>query len=272
MNKIIVNKAVKRSILGHLMLCGLLGLFGTIEAATPVQHSEDTPAGHSDQVNVIEASKAYSGSKYNQEAEHEAAAAPIFPSTKSPIPHKMGPTPQKRQCYLVTWFEAARSGNRRWLTALYNNYNINVNGKNKNGYTALMESAKNGSLDCIKYLVEQKADVNTKDSKGNTALLWSAYNGYLDCVTLLVQQGANIHDKNRWGNTALLLSAQEGHVDCLKFLLQQGANIHDTNKTGNTALLLSAYSGHLDCVKFIAQQGTYTVSYTHLTLPTTSRV
>ena len=77
---------------------------------------------------------------------------------------------------------------------------------------------------------------------GNTALLWSAYNGQLDCVKFLLQQGADIHDKNENGDTALLYSAYNGHLDCLKFLVQQGADIHTRANDGNTALLLSAFS------------------------------
>ncbi|MEM9569790.1 MAG: hypothetical protein AAF900_02500, partial [Bacteroidota bacterium] len=56
----VVNKAIKRSILGHLMLCGLLGLFGTIQATEPTyiktmsgdirprykQSDEHNPPGH----------------------------------------------------------------------------------------------------------------------------------------------------------------------------------------------------------------------------------
>ena len=104
---------------------------------------------------------------------------------------------------LQKWFEVATTGNKKLLTALYNNYNINV---------------------------------NERDENGNTALLWSANNGHLDCVKFLVQQGAGIHDKNKTGNTAALLSAYSGYLDCLKYLIQQGADIYMTKMKMETQL------------------------------------
>ena len=88
-----------------------------------------------------------------------------------------------------------------------------------------------------------------------TALLLSAKKGHLDCLKLLLENKANIHHKNDLQNTALHLSAQEGHLACVKWLCQQKAVISEKNKKNKTAFHLSAIAGHLECVKYLLGQG-----------------
>ena len=156
---------------------------------------------------------------------------------------------------LAAWFTAAQAGDCALLEELYNKHSINVNASDEEGTTALMYSAANGKLDCVKYLRKQKADINTINREGNTALLLSAFNGHLPCVEYLVQEGADIHTIDKEGNTALILSAWEGHLACVKWLLQQGPDVNTTNKSGSTALMYSALSGKLDCLKYLVEQG-----------------
>ncbi|MEM9569659.1 MAG: ankyrin repeat domain-containing protein, partial [Bacteroidota bacterium] len=162
---------------------------------------------------------------------------------------------QPNRDVLQQWFEGAKAGNTKLLAALYNNYNINIDSRNESNYTALLLSAKEGQLDCVKFLVQQGADIDTTDKWSSTALLLSAQQGHIDCVQYLLQQGADINTKAKDGGTALLLSAKEGHIDCVKYLLQQGADINTKANDGGTALLWSAYRGHIDCVKYLLQQG-----------------
>ena len=84
-------------------------------------------------------------------------------------------------------------------------------------------------LEIVKY-------IHCKDKDGETALILSAQEGHLDCVKFLLQKGACIHARDNNGDTALILSAQEGHLDCVKFLLQQGANVTLKGQQNKTAL------------------------------------
>ena len=58
---------------------------------------------------------------------------------------------------------------------------VDVNGKNKGGYTALHLTAKKGHVEVAKVLLEAKADIGLASKSGKTALHYVAYyNGNLD--------------------------------------------------------------------------------------------
>ena len=42
-----------------------------------------------------------------------------------------------------------------------------------------MQAAWSGKLDCMKYLIDRKAELNDKDNKGETALMKSAFKNNL---------------------------------------------------------------------------------------------
>ena len=69
MNKIVVNKAIKRNILSHLILCWLLGLSGTIQATAPAQQLDYTLPPH----HVQPITRA---AYLNSQDEHKVAATP----------------------------------------------------------------------------------------------------------------------------------------------------------------------------------------------------
>ena len=115
------------------------------------------------------------------------AAAPTLSNQQALIPYGIA-SPQKSQPYLLEWFRAAETGDSQWLRSLYSHYNIDVNTSNEHTNTALLLSAENGHVDCVKYLLQQGADINITDEWGNTALIRSAQKGHLDCVTYLCQQ------------------------------------------------------------------------------------
>ena len=79
MNKIVVNKAIKRNI-GHLMLCGLFVLSSTIQAAAPAQQLDDTLVPHDDVQPITQ--EAY----LNSEGKHKMAAATPLPLDQLLIP------------------------------------------------------------------------------------------------------------------------------------------------------------------------------------------
>lgn len=110
---------------------------------------------------------------------------------------------------------------------------------------ALQESAKNGYLDLVEYLINKGANINDEDEY---ALQMSASNGHLDIVTLLLNNGATIHSDN---DLALRFSAANGHIEIVKLLIDKGANIRASS---DYALQWSASNGHLEVVKIIVEE------------------
>ena len=163
---------------------------------------------------------------------------------------------------------------------------VDVNGKNKGGYTALHLAAKKGHLEVAKVLVEAKADVAATSKSGKTALHYVAYyNGNLDLANLLLAAEApvNTMDKNRKSpldyaksrkNDALVelllakgartgkelraetdihYAAANGYADAVKRFIENGGDVNGGDKGGYTALQYAAYNGYIEVVRVLVE-------------------
>ena len=90
-----------------------------------------------------------------------------------------------------------------------NNYNMDINLKSKNGYTALMLASKysntESNIETVKLLLDNGADINLKNCNGNSALmLASKYlntDSNIETIKLLLDNGADIDVKNNNGTS-----------------------------------------------------------------------
>lgn len=82
---------------------------------------------------------------------------------------------------------AARAGNADTVKSLLASPNVDVNGVNADGNTALIEAARFGHDDVITALLVARADVSTKNKQGKTALMLASEGGHDECVRLLTQ-------------------------------------------------------------------------------------
>jgi len=90
---------------------------------------------------------------------------------------------------------------------------------------ALLRAASAGNADTVRtLLVSPNVDVNGVDDQGNTALILAARFGHNDVVTALLLAKADVKVKNKDGKTALMLAAEGGHDQTVAALTQAGAN------------------------------------------------
>ena len=73
------------------------------------------------------------------------------------------------------------------------------------GYTPVMESAKQGHAEAVSLLIFRGATINNTDKDGLTELHWTSYYGFLDVVNILLEHGADINAKTYRGITPLQL-------------------------------------------------------------------
>ena len=99
----------------------------------------------------------------------------------------------------------------------------NVNKRNKDGDTVLMEAVKRGNAEIVKFLIENGANVNQKNKEGETALMVASEKGKADIVKLLIENKADVHQKNNDNWNALLVACAEGHFEIVDMLVQNGA-------------------------------------------------
>jgi hypothetical protein len=104
----------------------------------------------------------------------------------------------------------------------------------------LWEFIGNGDVEKVKMVLGFGVDVNAKDKDGWTPLMWAAVKGHENCVSALISGGASVNAKSSDGWTALLLSAKKGHVACARTLIGAGADATAKNKDGNIALALTS--------------------------------
>ena len=114
-------------------------------------------------------------------------------------------------------------------------YKANVNEQSKAGKTALIYSCVNGNVESVKVLIEYNASVNTQSFYGNTALNYAAYYGRLEIVKLLLDAKADVDTANNDGKTALMNASSRGYKEIVDLLLAANADIKLINAKGNNA-------------------------------------
>jgi len=130
-------------------------------------------------------------------------------------------------------------------------HGADVNAKDNDDETALMEAADNGHLPVVQYLVEHGADVNAKDDTNWTPLTWAARNGHLSVVQYLIKHDTDVNTANNFGETTLMGAAFNGHLTIVRYLIEHGADVNAKTNNGKTALTWAIHKNHHNIVALI---------------------
>jgi uncharacterized protein len=158
---------------------------------------------------------------------------------------------------------------------------------NHGGFTPLLYAAREGCIECAKYLVKAKADLNLPDPDGTTPLILALMNMRFDFASYLIAAGADVNKWDFYGDTPLYVAIdmntlpRGGRPDLpsldnttgyqvAAMLLEHGANPNAQLKlrpqyrngvfdrggdqvlsTGATPLLLAAKVGDADSIKLL---------------------
>lgn len=135
---------------------------------------------------------------------------------------------------------AVTSGNMDIIT-LFDN--VNINDKNKNGYTAFMRALRQNRIDIMEWLYSKGACINTVNKKGKThltPLIIAIKKQHIESVAWLLQHCSNVNKKS-----LLKYAVSRDNVDIIKLLLDYGADIKNAlnhavsnNKYENIKILL----------------------------------
>jgi len=123
--------------------------------------------------------------------------------------------------------------------------------------TNIFEAAEIGTVDDVKYFVEQKGvDVNITNDKGSIPLHRAVDNPDINVMKYLVSKGANVNAKNNDGNTPLYSAAWDNpNVKFLQYLISEGADVDARNNKGNTPLYIAAqYNSKVEVLEYLISQ------------------
>ena len=93
---------------------------------------------------------------------------------------------------------AARNGDENTVRSLLLTSQVNINDKNKYGWTALINAAFDSNESMVSLLIDKGADINMKNNNGSTALMLAAINNRESMVSLLIAKGADINMKDNY--------------------------------------------------------------------------
>lgn len=96
-------------------------------------------------------------------------------------------------------------------------------------------------------------DINCEDVRGSTALTAAAEEGSLICLKFLIQHGADVNKEDAEGCAPINLAVDENNLDCSKYLIQNGADINNTDEDGWTPLHAASANGYLDCIEYFQE-------------------
>lgn len=183
------------------------------------------------------------------------------------------------------WFAQAAAGDgvavKAFLAA-----GMEVNARNAEGDTALMNAAAAGSGAVVELLLSEGAQVNVTNARGMTPLAAAILNGHPDIVgvlldgdaavtaptfdrhplvlairarrpqaaQLLLDHGAPAYAQDhQW--SVLMLAAFLGEGAIVDALLAKDSNLNNANDEGVTALMYAASAGHTAIVRALLDKG-----------------
>ena len=118
----------------------------------------------------------------------------------------------------------------------------------------LFTAIKNNDINEVKALLDKGADPNAYDDDSDNVLINAALYASIDCMKLLLEKKANPNLKNKITQTPLMFCTND--LQKMKLLLEYGADVNAKTWSGNTALLIACMeSGQYENIKWLLDKG-----------------
>ncbi|KAJ4131383.1 hypothetical protein NW754_007759 [Fusarium falciforme] len=153
----------------------------------------------------------------------------------------------------LSW--AAQDGRTGIVKLLLNDKGVDVNARDKEGWTPLLRASEKGHEAVGRLLIDKRADVNARDKEGWTPLLLASLNGHEAVARLLIDKGADVDASGEEGWTPLLRASEKGHEAMARLFIDKGADVNGSNKYGWTPLLRASEKGHEAVVRLLIDKG-----------------
>ncbi|KAM5288397.1 M-phase phosphoprotein 8 [Ctenodactylus gundi] len=120
--------------------------------------------------------------------------------------------------------------------ALNSSEEYNLDQEDSSGMTLVMLAAAGGQDDLLRLLITKGAKVNGRQKNGTTALIHAAEKNFLTTVAILLEAGAFVNVQQSSGETALMKACKRGNSDIVRLVIECGADCNILSKHQNSAL------------------------------------
>ncbi|KAM6978963.1 M-phase phosphoprotein 8 isoform 2-T2 [Tautogolabrus adspersus] len=148
--------------------------------------------------------------------------------------------------------DAVKSGDYMAVKlALNSKEDYNLDQEDVSGMSLSMLAAAGGQDDILRLLIKKGVKVNGRQKNGTTALMHAAEKNFLTTVAILLEAGSYVNAQNIGGETALMKACKRGNADVVRLLLEYGADCNILSKHKNTAMYFAKLSNNLMVFDFI---------------------
>lgn len=143
---------------------------------------------------------------------------------------------------------------------IYDGGGVDPNIEDSYGENVLVLATRKGYFNCVKVLLESKAEVNRIATHGSTAIQYASWNGRVEILKLLIAYNANVHIKRTFygqeEGTPLYYAASFGNIECLEELIRAGAEPDERNMAnGRTPLATAIDLNQIHCAERLLDVG-----------------
>ncbi|KAD7478705.1 hypothetical protein E3N88_01841 [Mikania micrantha] len=135
----------------------------------------------------------------------------------------------------------AHSGDKQALKALIYQDDINLDGQDENGFSAVMVTTMKGDIEAFRLLVYAGCDVKLTNKAGETAISLSKTNEKSDMFEkVMIEFTLEKGNKNARGFYPLHYAARHGDMNAVRLLTSRGYDVSIPDGDGYTPLMLAA--------------------------------
>jgi ankyrin repeat protein len=152
--------------------------------------------------------------------------------------------------------KATRDNNVKLVKEILSSGGIDMNALYNDRISPLHWTCLEGFAECVKMLLEAKADPNVTNKFFETPLREASFQGHVECVKLLITHKANVNLRSKDGESALDIAVLTNSVECTKELVQAGAELDIPSGFSNRNPLEEAIrKQRYECAEYLLDVG-----------------